>query len=103
MVKLIILFRSGVYPAEFDQHYNQFLMMLDELPDIRKKTVNQVYAGPGGTPAFSSVIELFFDDREALQAALLSEEGKISGVFLKNFAAHDSVTLFADALEESYE
>ncbi len=101
MVKLIVLFRQGIRPVEYDERYNDFLMSLEALPGIRRKAVNQVYAGPGGMAPYRMVIEAYFDDREALQTALTSEPGVRAGNLLLSFAGPDAVTLFAEVMEEA--
>ena len=103
MVKLIILFRAGERPAGYDQQYNEFLMKLESLPGVRKKAVNFVYAGPGGAAPFRSVVEIYFDDRPALDAALISPEGVESGNYLNAFAGADAIIMFSDVMEEAYE
>ena len=102
MVKLIVLFRQiEEPPAEYDQGYNQFLILLDHLPGMRRKAVNTVYAGPGGPAPFGAVIEILFDSPTALQAALTSPAGIEAGLYLLEFAGENAVTLFADTLEEN--
>ncbi len=106
MVKVIVLLRepnTSVNPAEYSQHYNEFLMALDHLPLLRRKAVCDVYAGPGGFTAYNAVVELFFNTREDLQAALTSPEGVEAGQVLLKFAGSEAVTLFANVLEEAYD
>ncbi len=98
MVKLIVLFRGGRHRPEYSQPYNDFLMKLEALPGIHKKTVNTVYGGPGGY-AFRVIVEAFFDNRHALESALTSPEGIEAGNLLHDFAGADAIILFADALE----
>ncbi len=103
MVKAIILFRSGTQTLEYGERYNNFLMSLETLPGLRKKAVNTVYAGPGGLAPYRAVIEIYFDDRPSLEAALTSPEGVRSGHMLLDFAGPDAITLFADVMEEAYD
>jgi hypothetical protein len=102
MVKVIILlrFNSGTSGNETD--YNEFLMMLEALPGLRKKAVNNVYSGPGGLVPFRTAIELTFADRAALEAALTSGPGVEAGNALLRLAGPDAVTLFADVMEEDF-
>ncbi len=103
MVKLMVLFRASARLAEYDERYNDFLMKLEALPGIRRKAVDVVYSGPGGVTPYRAVIEVLFDDRAALEAALTSQEGVEAGQLLLDFAGPDAVILFADAMEESFE
>ncbi|HEC24109.1 MAG TPA: EthD family reductase [Chloroflexi bacterium] len=103
MVKLIVLLRTGARPPQYEEGYNHFLMLLEKLPGIRKKAVNSVYSGPGGLMPYRTVIEVYFDDRAALEAALTSEAGVEAGNALFNFAGPDAITLFADVMEEAFD
>lgn len=95
--KLIILFRRGL-----DRHeaYNRFLMLLETLPGTRRKSVSTVFAGPGGLLPFQTVVEVYFDDRQALLAALASPQGMETGQELIASFGPDAVILYADAMEE---
>lgn len=104
MVKLIVLFRhADSLRHDYNEQYNNFLIQLDRLPGVRRKEVNNVYAGPGGFAPFHAVVEVVFDSQEDLQAALASEAGREAGVTLIHFAGTDSITLFTEVLEETYQ
>ncbi len=102
MVKLIVLFRTGVQSTADTEHYNRFLMKLEELPGLRRKAVSTVYGARGGRMPYSVVVETYFDDPEAMEAALTSPPGVEAGALLLHFAGPDAITLFAETFEESY-
>ncbi len=103
MVKLIVLFRhADEHHRDYDEQYNEFLIKLDQLPQLRRKAVSTVYSGPGGFIPFHAVVEAYFDSQADLQAALASEVGVEAGRILLHFAGPDSITLFAEVLEETY-
>ena len=103
MVKAIILFRQmGKRTPVFDAQYNDFLMKMEALPGLRRKSVSTVYAAPGGIISFSAVVEVTFEDHAALEAALTSPPGVEAGQTLKSLAGPDAIILYADVLEESY-
>ena len=103
MVKLIVLFRDADdVRHDYDEQYNSFLIQLDSLPGMRRKAVNNVYAGPGGFAPFRAVVEVVFDSHADLQAALTSDAGRKAGQTLIQFAGSDSITLFTEVLEETY-
>jgi uncharacterized protein (TIGR02118 family) len=77
-------------------------MLLEKLPGLRKKGVNHVYSAPGGLAHFGASIEIYFDDRAALEAALISPQGIASGQLLLDFAGPNAITLFADVMEEDF-
>ena len=99
MVKLMILFRKSS-DASFQDRYHQNLALMEKMPGIRRRAVSIVHGSPEGTAPFERVLELYFDDRDTLQAALRSPEGQAAGRDLMEFARHDAIVLFADVYEE---
>lgn len=99
MVKLVILFRKSSDP-DFDERYHQNLALLEKMPGIRRRVVSMVHGSPEGVPPFERILELYFDDREALEAALGSPEGRAAGHDLMTFARQDAFVLFADVYED---
>jgi hypothetical protein len=101
MVKLIILFRTGAL-REDHARYNDFLMKLEALPGLRRKSVSTVFGAMGGKLPYSTVVEAAFDSREALQTALTSEVGIEAGRLLLSFGGPDVTALYVDTLEEAF-
>lgn len=102
MVKVIVLLRGGGGRAVYDEQYNQFLVLLDTLPGLRRKSVSTVFGGPGGATPYQACVEAFFDDNEALRAALTSPPGIEAGRLLLAFAGDEAITLFAEVQEEDF-
>lgn len=104
MVKLIILFRvnKGSFSQRYEDGYNQFMILIDQLPSLRRKEVGTMFGGMQGRMPYGQIIEASFDSREALQEALTSEAGIEAGKLLISFAGTDAIALYADVLEESY-
>jgi uncharacterized protein (TIGR02118 family) len=103
MVKLIVLFRqTDIQKPDYDQGYNNFLIKVDHLPGMLRKAVSHIYAGPGGFVPYHAVVEAYFENPAALQAALTSPPGVEAGNALTAFAGADAITLFAEVLEENY-
>lgn len=100
MVKVIILLRGG---ADADPRYNDFLMKLEALPGVRRKAVSTVYGARSGKIPYSAVVEVTFESRGALEAALTGEAGIAAGKLLAAFAGPDALVLYADTLEEAFE
>ncbi len=99
MVKLVILFRTGKQPVAFYNQYNAFLMKLEELPGLRRKAVSNVFGALGGLMPYSHIVEVTFDSREALRAALTSPAGVEAGQLLLRFAGADAIALYVDTME----
>ncbi|HXF82230.1 MAG TPA: EthD family reductase [bacterium] len=93
MVKLIALYRRPPDPAAFDRHYaEQHAPLIRQLPGLRRFEAWRVTGAPGGEAPYYLVGEMYFDDQEALRAALRSPQGRAAGDDLQRFAA-DLVTL----------
>ena len=100
MVKLIILFKQPADEAAFETRYNQNLALMEKLPAIRRRQACVVFGNPAGQSPYHRVLELYFDDSEALDQALRSEEGRAAGSDLMQFAGHDTELIFAEVFEE---
>lgn len=102
--KLVILFRvnKGSFSQRYEDGYNHFLILLDQLPGLRRKAVSTMFGGLAGRMPYGQIIEACFDSREALEAALLSEPGVEAGKTLVSFAGTDAIALYGDTLEEAF-
>lgn len=83
--------------------YNKFLMDLERLPGVRRKSVSTVFGALKGRVPYTTIVEVVFDNREAMEAALMSEAGQEAGQNLINFGGSGAYTLYMDVMEENYE
>lgn len=97
MVKLIALYKKPADVAAFDKHYNEVHTPLArKMPGLRKIEVARCYGSPGGEPKFYLVAEMYFDNKDALMAALSSPEGKAAGKDVMSFAGDLIHMMFAE-------
>ncbi len=97
MVKLIALYRKPADVAAFDKHYREVHTPLaKKMPGLRKLEVARCFGSPGGEPKFYQVAEMYFDNKEALMAALGSPEGKAAGKDVMGFAGDLIHMMFAE-------
>ncbi len=93
--RLIALYQQPEDPAAFDAHYRDahtpIILRYPGLLELRTTKVEPV--GPRSTPYYLSV-EMVFDTRADLDAAIASDAGVESARDLRNFAMA-GVTLFA--------
>ncbi len=88
MVKLVALYRKPADPEGFDQHYRQTHMpLVERWPGLRRVEVGKITGAVGGEAPYYLITEMYFDDQEALRAALRSPEGRAAGNDLQQFAA----------------
>jgi len=100
MVKLILLFRQPPDEQAFELHYSTNLPMLEKMPGVHRRQACLVWGAPGGQSPYYRVTEFYFDDRETLDAALLSPEGIAAGKDLMSFAGRGVELVFCDVFEE---
>lgn len=97
MVKLIVLYKKPADPAAFDKHYfDVHAPLAAKMPGLRKMEVARCYGAPGGEPRFYLQAEMYFDNKEALTAALSSHEGKAAGKDVMSFAGDLITMIFAE-------
>lgn len=94
MTKLIALYRKPVDPAEFDKHYFEVhTPLVKKYPGLRRLEITRVTGAPIGEAKFHLMCEMYFDSKDAMDAAMASPEGKAVVKDLLSFAV-DVVTVF---------
>jgi uncharacterized protein (TIGR02118 family) len=87
MIKLVAIYKKPANAAEFDKHYFEIHCPLaNKMPGLRKIEIAKVIGGPMGESNLHMIAELYFDDMDALKAAMSSPEGKASAKDLMSFA-----------------
>ena len=99
MVKIMILFRQ-VPGEQFEERYNQSLALLEKMPNIQRRAAGLVLGSPEGAAPFERVLEIYFENKEAMEEALLSPEGQAAGRYLMEFVRYDSVILYTSVYED---
>jgi uncharacterized protein (TIGR02118 family) len=105
MYKLLILFLQPLAWASFEQGWQKFLGLAEQMPGLRKEVVNDVdelVFGPSSMN-YKKIHELYFDSREDLQAALNSEAGQKAGQWLHSFTQGRFLLMIAKHMEASPE
>jgi uncharacterized protein (TIGR02118 family) len=94
MIKLIALYRNPSDPAGFDKHYfDVHIPLVRKFPGLRRLEVTRVTGAPIGEAKFHFMAEMYFDTKDAMDAALASPEGKAVTRDIMSFAA-DVITVF---------
>jgi len=94
MVKLVALYRTPAEPPDLEHHLaSNHIPLLREYPGLRKIEITRITQAPIGESSFSVMAEMYFDDRDAMDRALSSPQGKAVARDLMAFAP-DLVTLF---------
>jgi uncharacterized protein (TIGR02118 family) len=105
MYKLLILFLPPFAWATFEQGWQKFLGMAEQMPGLRKEAVGDIDELVFGPPNmnYKKVHELYFDSREALEAALTSEAGQKAGQWLHSFTQGRFLLMVAKHMEATPE
>ncbi|WP_158737439.1 EthD family reductase [Alteribacillus sp. YIM 98480] len=93
MVKLIALYKQPKDKEAFDEHYfNTHTPITKKIPGLRDMKVTKIVGSPMGKSEYYLMCEMFYDDHDALQTAMKTDEGKASGKDVMEFAG-DIVSL----------
>ena len=100
MAKIIVLFGKPKDPNEFDEKYwNEHIPMAKQMPGLKRYTVNKVVAAPKGEPAYYQMVELEFENMDALKKAIESTAGRESGRHGFKLATGGITFLYAESKE----
>ena len=100
MVKLIALYKRPANPLEFEKRYfDGHLPIAGKMPGLKRVEVARIVGTPMGQSEFYLMAELYFDDLDAMKAALSSPEGKESAKDVMSFAK-DIISMHFAEVEE---
>ncbi|GGK31439.1 hypothetical protein GCM10010965_25280 [Caldalkalibacillus thermarum] len=101
MVKLIALYKQPEDPKAFDEHYeNIHAPLAKKMPGLKRMEVTKIYGAPMGESPYYLLAEMYFENKEALNQAMQSEEGKAAAKDLMGFAGK-LVTMMLGEVTES--
>jgi uncharacterized protein (TIGR02118 family) len=102
MVKFMILFRKPKDMDAFENRYNDFLALVERMPDVERRQVISVLGSPVGEPRYYRVLEIYFADQARMEASLRSKPGQEAGGELtRRFPAGTFEAIFAEVYEEA--
>ena len=100
MIKFMIVFDQPEDPENFENVYQDFLALVERMPDILRRQVVHITGSPQGSPKFYRILELYFESAAMQQGALMSEIGQEAGKELSRLPQGAVQLLFADVYEE---
>jgi uncharacterized protein (TIGR02118 family) len=102
MVKFMILFRKAADSEAFENRYNDFLALIERMPDIQRRQVISVLGSPVGEARYYRILEIYFADMGQMEASLRSKAGQEAGGELaRRFPADTFEAMFAEVYEEA--
>jgi uncharacterized protein (TIGR02118 family) len=100
MVKVTILFKQPADETTFETRYNANLALMEQLPGLQRRQACFVLGSPAGRSPYYRILELYFEDAAAMDAALRSPEGVKAGADLVAFMGQNAEVIFAEVFEE---
>ena len=99
MIKMVFLVhrRPDLSAEEFSKYWREkHAAIAKTLPGLRKYIQNHSEPAPDGiAPPYDGFAEMWFDDEEALDAALATDEGKATVADTANFINLESMLTFS--------
>src|SRR6516225_6331755 len=100
MVKLTALYKKPADAEAFDRHYmDVHIPTAAKMPGLKRFEVAKITGAPGGESPYHLIAELYFEDFEAMKAAMSSPEGKAAAKDVGTFAK-DLVEMMFSQVEE---
>ncbi len=100
MVKLIALYKKPSDVQAFDEHYNnKHTPLVKKMPGLKKLEVSKITSAIGGEAKFYLLAEMYFENEDALNAAMASPEGKAAGKDVMDFAGDIVQMMVAEVVD----
>ncbi len=100
MIKFMILFGPPEDAERFENVYQDFLALIERLPNIRRRQVAHVTGSPQGAPKVHRILEIYFESTDAQTEALMSPAGQEAGKELSRLPKDSYQLLLTDVYEE---
>ncbi len=102
MVKLVAIYSKPDDVQAFENHYKEVhTPLVKKMSGLRKLEITHYFGAPQGDPRYYMMAEMYFDDKNALFAAVKSPEGMAAGKDLMGFAGKCVHMMFGEVAEES--
>ncbi len=103
MFKLVAIYTTPDDVEAFENHYREIhTPLVRKMPGLKKLELSRFFGAPQGDARYYMMAEMYFADKDALFAALKSDEGKAAGKDLMGFAGKCVHMMFSDAAEECF-
>lgn len=101
MYKLTILFQHPDNLETFEYDWaHKFVPIAEKMPGILRIEVSTVDGGPDGPSKYHKLHEFYFESRETMDEAMLSDKGTQTGLRLNAIAKDKFTILFAEVHED---
>ena len=101
MIKFMILFEPPEDAERFENVYQDFLALIERMPNILRRQVVHVTGSPLGAPKIHRILEIYFESTDAQTQALMSGAGQEAGKELRRLPEDSFQLLLTDVYEEA--
>jgi uncharacterized protein (TIGR02118 family) len=99
MVKLTVIYGRPDDPDAFEEYYeNTHMPLARKMPNVQKIDLAKVVVAPDGSEPPYRTEDVWFEDMDQLQSALVSPEGQETAQDIQNFAT-GGATIFVSEVE----
>ena len=100
MIKLVCLYTRPDNPAEFDKHYEEVhTPLVKQLPNLHHLEIARVTGAPRGDSPYYLICEMYWENRERMDADMASPEMRAVGKDARAFAG-DLLTMHVAEVTE---
>lgn len=100
MIKFVVMFKEFPGDEAFENAYNDFLALIERMPDILRRQAIHVIGSPQGKPPYQRGLEIYFETEAKLRESLMSTAGQEAGIELSRFTEGSFDVYFAEVFEE---
>lgn len=101
MIKFVVAFRKPQNLDDFENTYNDFLALVERMPNVQRRQVVHITGSPQGEPVYHRILETYYETDALLRQALMSKEGQEAGNELARFEEGSFDVYFAEVYEEA--
>jgi hypothetical protein len=101
VVKFAIHFFRPSDAEAFEIGYNEFLALIERMPNVQRRQVVNVLGSPRGDSPLYRILEVYFEDYAGMQASLNTFQGQEAGGHLNTFPKSSFEMIFAEVYEET--
>ena len=103
MHKLVILIEPLEDWDTFEETWPTFLHLVESMPALQKESISRVEGFLYGDIPYAHMHELYFENLQAAQQAMASEQGRAAGKLLQAMTGGRMTLFFADHKEDDLE
>jgi uncharacterized protein (TIGR02118 family) len=95
--KIVALYKKPQNPQEFERRYfDEHVPLVNRMPGVQHWEISKYAGSANGEEPYYMLVELYYENMDALKASLDSKEGKEAGDHIMSFAKDILTITFAE-------